>query len=240
MKTIFTLLLCIPFLGIAYGQDLSNQNISPSPSQPKTPLSFLMSTFNTPSFRETLFQEQNRFKLLNLSIPPLLGGAAEKIYETKLLQEYTSHMTHLVFDNLKDTMQDNVAEALKDSPFSNIMELAHYSKKITNTLKKESSRNIAMSFSPNFQEPSLGVSNLVFDKMKVGYNIVSERPTFFMEQKIVQELRSQFYYNMFLKTLDTALKHQLTEKVNLHLINRNQFTRTRDKSVILGISVNLN
>lgn len=226
---------------LSYAQSTSDSvgftAVPPTKTEPKTPLSLITSTLDDPLFRELAYQEENRFKLLNQNTSS--NNWLDQYRQKELMDEYSLRVSKLFMNSVKDNFKDTLSEALEDSAFAQIIDLAKSAKNITDQFKNSGARRIAMSFSPNPQEPSLGISNLGLDQIHLTYNVLYQSPAFSVEQKIKKTLTSQLYYNMFYQTLDSALKKNITDTVHLHVINRNQFTQHGEKSLILGVSFDI-
>ncbi len=211
--------------------------VPPTKVEPKTPLSIISNIVEDPAFREMVFSEENRFKLLNQNTPHY--SWLDQYRQKQILDEYSERVSKMFINSVKENFKETVKDALEDSSFSQIIDLAKSAKNITDKIKNNNGRQIAMNISPNPQEPSVSISNLGLDQIRMTYNVLNQSPALSLEQKIRPDLTSQLYYNVIFQTLDSALRHNITDTVHVHVINRNQLSSRGEKSLIFGVSLDI-
>jgi hypothetical protein len=244
MKSVFKIILGVCLVAqMSWAQSIQeNAEITALPPEskiePKTPISMLLSTFEDPGFQGAIIREQNRFKLLNMG---LTAGTslAHQTKEYELISEFSKSLSGIFVDALRQNVKQRLQVAVEESPFKKLYTLAKQAKEISKKIRVKSSRKIAMSFKPSTSEPKFQIENLLLDKINVSYNTFDQTPKVFAEHKLAPTLKTQVYYDVLLKTLDSAFKKQLTKEINFHVINRNNFAQQGDKSVIFGFSIQL-
>lgn len=250
-KKIFYIILGLSFWNFLVFAQLSESigvtAIPPVRSEPSTPLSFIMSSLDDARFREAIFKEQSRFKLLHKELP--FRDWSEGTSEYEFMIEYSKKISKMFLNTVKehitekfnDHFLENFEHGSTDNPFRDIINLIKQTRDIARHFKSDSpQRKIAMSFKPHFQEPSLNISNLLFDQTQITYNTLFKSPAFSVEQKLAPNLSSTVSYQMLFQTLDSALKRKINDQINFHIINRNQFNAAKEKSVIFGVSIDMN
>lgn len=212
--------------------------VKPTTTQPKTPLSMILSTLNDPKFQQEVQQEETRFKLLQMGSQQI--NISQQVRTQENIQEHSHALSQLVMRSLKEEFQDELTSVLATTRgFESLIKLIKDTQPITSLLPKEKDRHIAMSFQPDPQKSSLTIERLLVDKINLAFNIQDQIPSIYAEQRLTQSVNSQVYYDFFLNTLDSALKKKINDKLYFHIINRNQFQFNKDKSVIFGISLQL-
>lgn len=231
----------------ALAQDIDFSAIPPTKTTPQTPLAVFLSPFQDEKLREALFREQDRFKLLRKELP--FRNWADSNIEYEQMKEYSKRMSRMFLNALKENIQgrmmDHLEEEKKDNPFSKLVDFIKETKKITERIQDHiknqlSTRKIAVSVKPDLETPSINMNHLLFDKTQISYNVLLRSPAFSIEQKVFSHVSSQLHYQPLFQTLDSALKQKINNHISVHMINRTQFIQSHEKSVIFGLSIDMN